>query len=155
MNHPGRRTGFTLIEVLLVIGLLLFLGTLAVVSYTKMKASGDIDATKILVQQVETAVNAYHANMNKYPDNDQKLRALLDKPTDEKEAQNWHGPYLENGQIPTDPWHNEIQYELVEQGGEGGGAATGKPFHVWSYGPDGTNGNEDDIRNWSEQTTGG
>jgi general secretion pathway protein G len=39
--------------------------------------------------------------------------------------------------LPLDPWDNEYQYELREK----------KPV-IWSFGPDGVDGTEDDVGNW-------
>ena len=52
----------------------------------------------------------------------------------------WAGPYLE--EVPLDPWNNPYQYVNPGQRNN-----VGKP-DVWSYGPDGQNGTDDDIGNW-------
>ena len=53
----------------------------------------------------------------------------------------WHGPYL-SGPVPNDPWGRPYQYAYP--GKHGGGNPD-----VWSLGPDGRSGTEDDIGNWS------
>ena len=52
----------------------------------------------------------------------------------------WAGPYLED--VPLDPWQNA--YDFVNPGQQN---SVGKP-DIWSYGPDGQSGTEDDIGNW-------
>lgn len=143
-----RRTGFTLIEVLLVIGILLVLGTVSVVSYTRIKAGADKNNTTLMVKSTVDAVGYFHAALNRYPTEEEGLEGLLTAPEDEKEAQKWKdggGPWLKDGSIPSDPWGNELKYEAVEEG-----AATGEPFRIWSLGPDGEDGTDDDIRSWKE-----
>jgi len=87
------------------------------------------------------------------------LDALVEEPEDlglEEEGEagaasgEWAGPYLKDGEIPRDPWGNELRYEPLEQteGVEG----NRPPFRVWSLGPDGQDGTEDDIANWSEES---
>lgn len=144
-----RRGGFTLIEVLLVIGLLALLGTVAVVGYTKIQAGSNIKAANLQVQDTARAVKLYYTTMNKYPETDPGLAALVNAPEDEKELQKWKsaGPFIEDGRLPVDPWNNQLKYEKVEASL---GGASGPEFHVWSMGPDGQDGTEDDIRSWQE-----
>ncbi|MHC4294126.1 MAG: type II secretion system major pseudopilin GspG [Planctomycetota bacterium] len=140
----ARRNAFTLVEVLLVIGLLVFLGTVSVVAYTRIQASADKDSARLLVNQTAEAVNLYQVTMRKLPESDEGLQALVTKPSDEREAERWDGPYLKNARIPVDPWGNELKYERLDTSGEG------PPFRVFSYGPDGREGSEDDISSVKE-----
>jgi len=135
-----RPRGFTLIEVLLVIGILAVLATVSVVAYSGIKASSDKKAAALLVKSVENAVKLYYHEMNLYPDDQTGLKALIEPPADEKPAETWkaHGVFLEDGKVPTDPWGHEILYKKNEEG-------SAKPFRVYSAGPDGTPDNEDDI----------
>ena len=148
--YMKRRSGFTLIEVLLVIGILLVLGTVSVVAYTRIQASSNKKATTLLINDVVRAVELYQAQMNSVPDADQGLQALLQPPADDEAmAEKWRdggGPFLENGAIPTDPWGNEIQYSPLES--EDG---LGPAFRVWSYGPDKQDNTDDDISNVKDE----
>ena len=149
----ARRAGLTLIELLLVIGILLVLGTVSVVSYTRIKEGTDKKATKIMVDSTVEAVTLFQIEIGRYPSEDEGLQALINVPDDEIEAKKWRdggGPWLKDGKIPVDPWGNELKYEFVE---EEGTTPTGPPFHIWSLGPDKEDGTEDDIRNWSEPGT--
>jgi general secretion pathway protein G len=70
------------------------------------------------------------------------LSALMTPPGDLANPAKWKGPYLEKA-IPADPWGRPFQY-----------AAPGKhnpqSFDVWSLGPDGADGTEDDVGNWAQ-----
>lgn len=56
--------------------------------------------------------------------------------------EDWQGPYLSKG-VPKDPWGTEYAYRQPGQYNEYG-------YDLHSYGPDGLNGTEDDITNWTE-----
>lgn len=145
-KHVSRkRQAFTLIEVMLVIGILLVLGTVSVLVYTGMKASADKKAAKLLVDNTVDALKHYQVNMGKFPETEPGLKALIDKPEDEKQAEKWT-KLLDA--VPVDPWGNELKYEYV---GASSSTTGGPEFKVWSLGPDGQDGSDDDIRSWTEQ----
>ena len=64
------------------------------------------------------------------------LDELVNPPANPAEAEKWAGPYVEK--IPLDPWDNAYQFESD---------GVNKP-RIWSFGPDGQNGTQDDIGNW-------
>ncbi len=148
MERCGKkRTAFTLIEIMLVIGLLVVLSTIAVIGISGIKSGADKDTATLLVNQIVDAIKMYQINMGIYPDNDEGLQTLITRPDDEKAAQKWRGPYLEGGKIPIDPWNNELKYERLEIAAAG---TTRPPFRVFSYGPDGQEGTDDDISSYKE-----
>lgn len=144
-SRGKRRGGFTLIEVMLVIGILVMLGTVAVIGYTQIRKGANINTAQAMVNETAHAVELYYNAMSNYPADD-GLAALYTVPSDEAEKTKWvngGGPFLKNSETPNDPWGNALQYEKVE-GAEVGGVG----FHVWSNGPDGQSGTDDDIRSW-------
>ena len=144
-----RRAAFTMVEVLLVIAILLVLGTVSVVALTRVKAGADRKNAQLMVNSTKEAVTYFHTAMNRYPSADEGLNALREPPPDEKEMQAWKdggGPWLTDGKIPVDPWGNELKYEYI------GPNDSGQPeFKIYSFGPDRTEGTEDDIKSWSEE----
>jgi len=76
----------------------------------------------------------YQQDIGSYPTSQQGLEALRTPPADMVDPTKWHGPYLRKD-IPLDPWGNKYIYELQ-------GPAT---YQIYSAGPDGQPGTDDDI----------
>jgi general secretion pathway protein G len=134
----ARRAGFTLIEVLLVLIILVIIGSLAVNVFTGTQDKASVNAAKSNVSLVRGAIDRYRLDMNKYPT---KLADLWEKPSDTSAADKWGGPYME--QLKADPWGAEYQYSAQ-------GKKNTDKFDFWSNGPDGQNGTDDDIGNWEK-----
>lgn len=133
------RGGFSLIELLLV---LVILGTLAALVVPNLVGQGKeakITATKSSMRTVEQALERYEMHCSAFPTTDDGLAGLMIAPADKESS--WKGPYLKK--VPKDAWGNEFQYR---QPGEHEG--TKEFFDLWSNGPDGKEGTEDDIVNW-------
>ena len=137
-----RRAGFTLIEVLLVLVILVILGSLAVTAYGPMRKKAQIDAAKAAVSMFETPLEAYHLHMDAYPASQEGLNALREAPADAT-GTNWSGPYVKT-EIPLDPWKQEYRYESP-------GRHNPDSYDLWSAGPDGVDGTADDIGNWASE----
>jgi hypothetical protein len=86
-------------------------------------------------------LKVYRLDNGTYPSTEEGLNALIRKPADQKQAENWNGPYLKS--LPRDPWNNQYAYEFP--GTRGGNGATPD---IWSRGPDGKENTDDDIGNW-------
>src|SRR5262245_23597173 len=94
--HFRTQGGFTLIEVLLVIVIILMLAGALVVFVLPQQEGAEKSTTKLLLKNIETALDTYRLNMGRYPTTEQGLDALMDKPTfeNEKLGEKWNGPYL-------------------------------------------------------------
>ncbi len=148
----SRRSGFTLIEVLMVVAILVLLAGVAIVGLRGTGDKAKIDLVKPLLSQIAGSLDRYKLDIGQYPTEEQGgLDALRTPPEfeDEKTAEKWAGPYLKKE--PIDPWGNPISYQVTEPGTE---EARLVPYKLWSFGPNGQddNGAEDDIRNeaWAQ-----
>ena len=152
----SRRSlpGLTLIEILLVILIIGMLAGALVVAVMPAKDKAKIDTTKVLLGQVDAAIERYEFDIGHYPkDEEGGLSALLTKPNfeDAKLGDKWAGPYIKGEDVPRDAWNNPLKYEVVAPGSNDAG---GKPYKLWSTGPSGTDGNDDNIKNWSDKAPG-
>ncbi|MCK6455332.1 MAG: type II secretion system major pseudopilin GspG [Phycisphaerae bacterium] len=139
-RRTGRR-GFTLLEILLVVGLLALLAAFAIPA---LSSSGEKAKVKIAEAAVKSngtisqSIDLYKFECGKYPE---ELKYLFEKPTDDEVGKKWAGPYIKDPDGLKDPWGRDYQYAAPGSHNEQG-------YDLWSMGPDGVDGNEDDIRNW-------
>ena len=85
------------------------------------------------------ALDAFEIDLGRYPTTSEGLRALVEQPSN---AEEWQEPYLKTD-VPKDQWGNEYVYRYPGQRNKYG-------YDLYSYGPDGKQGGDDDIVNWTE-----
>jgi general secretion pathway protein G len=139
--NTRRRKGFTLIELLLVLVILAALSAMVVPKFTNRSKEAKITAAKADISTIEAAIDAFEIDTGRYPTSSEGLRALVTEPSNLRENE-WKGPYWKRG-VPKDPWQNEYVYKYPGQYNEYG-------YDLYSLGPDGLQGTEDDIKNWTE-----
>lgn len=136
------REGFTLVEVLLVLVILLIIASLAATAIIPRQRQAYINTARIQVQQFDKQLQTYYLDMNEFPSTGQGLDALIIPPSDASNPDAWAGPYIDAKAVPLDPWQRPYQYQYPGQ------YNPDKP-DIWSLGPDGLDGTEDDITNWN------
>ncbi len=133
----GFHGAFTLVElmvVVLIIGLLAGLvGRQVVVRIEQAK----VTKAKADIKEFEQAILDYKLDTGQYPDNQMGLQALVEQPPGVK-GWNKDGYLMNRSSIPLDPWGNEYLYQYPGEYAK---------FDIWSYGPDGEDGTDDDIYN--------
>lgn len=138
-SDQSRKRGFTLVELLLVIVILGILAGVVVTNVTDVGNEARTARVKTDISSIQTAVRTYEIYMGKYPSDDEGIEELS-KATDE------HKAFLEK--IPKDPWGNPYSYREESENGLSGP-------DVWSNGPDGQEGTDDDIGNWDVESEEG
>ncbi len=143
IKYIPKQTGFTLIEVMVVV---VILGILAAVVVPKVMSRPD-EARIVRAEQdiraLEAALKLYRLDNFTYPDTDQGLLALVEKPTGLPSGAKWQDSYIDN--LPKDPWGNDYQY--LQPGSNG-------DYDLYSLGADGLPDGEGvnaDIGNWGIQ----
>jgi general secretion pathway protein G len=141
-----RRGGFTLIEVMLVLMILVIIASTAYIAVRPMRKKAQIKAAFNQIKAFEPALEAYEMDLNEFPSTNHGLEALLSPPSDLADQDKWFGPYLSGNTVPLDPWRNPYQYEYP------GKQNQIQDFpDIWSMGPDKRDGTDDDVGNWMEQ----
>lgn len=126
------RAGFTLLEVLLVLAILVVLASLVTYFLVGAQSRGYAQAAKTQILALEGAVNAYRIQTGQYPQQLQDLVVMPQGMTREK----WGGPHLQAGKgVPKDPWGRDYQYTL-NNGGKIAPGQTTPPFTIKSQGED-------------------
>ena len=141
LKKVGRRSGFTLMEVLLVIAIIALLVAFVVPSYLNVALGAKIQNTKNAVMALTRVIQMYYLNVGAYP---KELKDLMEKPEDEAVAAKWQGPYLDSVDKLKDSWGQDLKYKCP-------GEYNSTTYDLWSVGPDGQDGNEDDIANWKKE----
>jgi len=117
----GRRRAMSLVEVMVVIAIILTL--MSVLAYGVFQVFGESKAqtTKLQMMKIAERVDIYMLRKKKAPSTSDGLGAVFGKE-----------------EVPTDQWGNPFVY--VQPG------PNNKPYDLISFGADGQEGGEDDIR---------
>ncbi|MEN8178075.1 MAG: type II secretion system major pseudopilin GspG [Pseudomonadota bacterium] len=133
-----RSSGFTLIEVMVVVVILSILAAIVVPKIMDRPEQARITKAKNDIRAIEASLNLYRLDNMLYPTTDQGLEALVSKPSGSPEPKNWkEGGYLDR--LPTDPWGN--QYLYLNPGSH-------STLDIYSTGLDPVSG-DDDLGNWN------
>jgi general secretion pathway protein G len=142
LGRVRGQSGFTLLEVMVVIVILGILAALVVPNIISRPEEARVIAAKQDIASLMQALKLYRLDSLRYPSTEQGLQALVTKPTTAPIPSNWKpGGYVER--LPKDPWGNPYQYLNPGVRGE---------VDVFSFGADGApggEGNNADIGNWN------
>jgi len=138
-----QRTGFTLTELLIVMAILVLLVSLVGPRLLGSKKKADINSVKTQIGLLNSALERYATDMNRFPNTEEGLTALMKSNAEQGTQSNWDGPYLKGSTLPKDPWGNQFVYEYPPTR-----SAADQP-EIWSFGPDGQENTEDDIVSWT------
>ena len=138
ITRPSLNTGFTLLELLVVLVILGLLAGYVAPRYFSQIGKSEVKTAQAQIGALEKALDQYRIDTNRYPSTEQGLSALNTKPAGEAR---WDGPYLKKA-VPNDPWGNPYQYRMPGEHGE---------VDIFSFGRDGQPGGDGDgadIGNW-------
>ena len=133
-----RQAGFTLVELLVVLVILVLLASLVAPRVIGYLGSPRTKTAKVQVQNLSTALELYKVDTGRYPSTAEGLQALIEMPPG---TVSWNGPYLTRKDVPNDPWGRPYSYRSPGEHG---------PFDIVSLGADnqpGGTGENEDIAN--------
>jgi general secretion pathway protein G len=126
----SKSSGFTLIEVLVVVVIIGILGAVIIPNLLGRPDQARVTAAQSDLRSLANALDIYRLDNFQYPSSDQGLDALASQPSGFPEPKNYHPEgYIKK--LPTDPWGSPYIYERNEQG-----------FSLFSLGADGAEGGE-------------
>lgn len=128
-SRKPRNAGFTLLELLLVLAILVVIGGIVTVNIGGAQTEAKINATKAQLNGLKSNITQFQIRMNGLPES---LEALRDGPSDSAKKAKWVAPII--NEIPTDAWENQLVYSV-----------NGNTYEIRSGGVDGQVNTDDDI----------
>src|SRR5262245_28363573 len=122
-----RASGFTLLELLVVVAILGMLVGYVAPRYFGQLGKSEVTTARAQIEALGSALDQYRLDTGRYPATEPGLAALLERPQNETK---WNGPYLKKN-VPLDPWGKPYLYKSPGERGE---------YDLLSYGKDGQPG---------------
>ena len=133
------QAGFTLVEMLVVLGIIALIAALVGPQLIKYLGKAKTETASVQVGNLTSALEIYYLDNGRYPTTQEGLNALLRAP---QGAQHWNGPYLRKAEGIVDPWGRPYLYQSPGSHHE---------FDVSSLGRDGQvggTGDDRDVQSW-------
>ena len=130
-NAKEASKGFSLLEIMVTITIMTMIMGAVGVGVMGYLDKSKIKQAKIDIGTISNALDLYKTEFGRYPDSDDGLSRLVEE------------KILKEKKVPQDPWGNEYVYIYPGSNNEDG-------FDLYSFGPDGKEGGNDDITNWED-----
>jgi general secretion pathway protein G len=138
MKMRSKQQGFTLLEIMIVVGIIVILLGLAISKIGNPTGFAKQTAVRADVQAIGTQLQLYESMNGFYPTTEQGLQALVTQPSTDPKPARWYQLFK---QVPKDPWGSDYSYRCPGQRNPGG-------YDLYSAGPDRRADTDDD--DWGE-----
>ncbi len=139
MKNRKLQKGFSLIEIMVVLLIIGMMAALVAPSILGQSEEAALRKAAVDIQQLESALEMYKLRNSNFPTTEQGLDALVSEPSIDPIPRNYPvGGFIKR--LPADPWGND--YALISPGELG-------VIDIYSTGPDGEPGTDDDIGTWN------
>lgn len=140
-----RGRGFTLIEVMIVIAIILALSGLVGVALFQRFKEAKRGICETQMRQIQSALKDFQFVFERYPTDEEGLAVLWSKDalTADGDQTKWR-KFMEDP-APNDAWKHPWGYKQVSSHGDE------EKYDLWSNGPDGEEGTDDDIVSWTKE----
>lgn len=125
-TQQRRQGGFTLLEIMLVVGIIVIILGVAVARLGNTTGVAKDMAVRADLQAISTQLKLYEAVNGFVPTSEQGLQALVTQPESEPRPTRWYQLFKE---LPTDPWRNKYIYLSP-------GRKNPTSYDLYSAGPD-------------------
>ena len=135
-----RRSGFTLLEMVIVLGIIAMILGGAIFAMRGIGDAAKLRQVESDFKSFQSALAMYKLNAGSYPTTQQGLKALVDKPASTPVPRRW---VQVMSKVPTDPWDSDYVYKFP-------GKKRANEFEIISKGPDGMENTPDDLSSQDE-----
>lgn len=125
--------GFTLLELLVVLGIITLLATIAGPQVLRYLGKARSETAKAQITAISTALELYALDNGTFPTQQVGLGALLQAPPG---STRWRGPYLKNAEGLVDPWGRQYIYKFPGRNGQPDVVSLGRDNAVGGSGED-------------------
>ena len=137
IKRYSDESGFTLIELMIVISIIGILAIVVVPRFMDLPQKARVQRANTDIAAIGMALNRYSLDNGCYPSTEQGLQALIEKPTSDPQPNNYNeGGYLEKKTLPKDPWNHPYSYKSP--------ADNGADYEIICLGADGKEGGDGD-----------
>ncbi|WMO15577.1 type II secretion system major pseudopilin GspG [Pseudoalteromonas piscicida] len=141
VNIVKKQSGFSLLEVMVVLVIIGMILSIVAPNVMGQQEEAAKEKARLDIRQIEDAMKMYKLKNKRYPTTEQGLESLVTQTNIDPVPKRFpEGGFI--SKLPEDPWGNP--YQLVSPGEM-------SQIDIFSMGPDGEVGTDDDIGNWDTE----